>query len=150
MSFSLVGWGGEQVQAYGSGPSVKSQILNLIRSVRTVMRSKLYYWDFFKCGFYCVSVIFSSIDIHQHSCHLDEIGFWLKFLRSPSKYKFLHELFHLITLTDDFSFFFSCYGTWISIKLKEKTILVVYAKIFHIALLLKGHSSFAIHGEKSP
>lgn len=41
--FSLVGWGGEQVQAYGSGPSVKSQILNLIRSVRTVMRSKLYY-----------------------------------------------------------------------------------------------------------
>jgi hypothetical protein len=37
--FSIVGWGGEQIQAYGSGPSVKSQILNLIRSVRTVMRS---------------------------------------------------------------------------------------------------------------
>ncbi|KAI9560415.1 hypothetical protein GHT06_014432 [Daphnia sinensis] len=36
-----VGWGGEQVQAYGSGPSVKSQILNLIRSVRTVMRIPL-------------------------------------------------------------------------------------------------------------
>ncbi|XP_046462784.1 immediate early response 3-interacting protein 1-like [Daphnia pulex] len=36
-----VGWGGEQMQAYGSGPSVKSQILNIIRSVRTVMRIPL-------------------------------------------------------------------------------------------------------------
>nr|CAH0106941.1 unnamed protein product [Daphnia galeata] len=33
--------GGKQIQGYGSGPNVKSQILNLIRSVRTVMRIPL-------------------------------------------------------------------------------------------------------------
>ena len=39
--FFTVGWGRDQIQGFGNAaPSVKSQVLNLIRSVRTVMRSK--------------------------------------------------------------------------------------------------------------
>ena len=40
MCFLLVGWGADQAQNFGNGPTMKSQILNIIRSVRTVMRSK--------------------------------------------------------------------------------------------------------------
>lgn len=45
--FAIVGWGAEQVQSYGGAPSIKARILHVIRSVRTVMRSKLQYCDFF-------------------------------------------------------------------------------------------------------
>ena len=34
-----VGWGADQVQGFGAQPTMKSQILSLIRSIRTVMRS---------------------------------------------------------------------------------------------------------------
>jgi Yos1-like len=37
-----VGWGANQVHGFGDQPSVKSQALNLIRSIRTVMRSKTF------------------------------------------------------------------------------------------------------------
>ena len=36
------GWGANQnVQGFGEPPTVKSQILNLLRAIRTVVRSKL-------------------------------------------------------------------------------------------------------------
>lgn len=37
--FFLVGWGTDQ-RGFGEDPGMKTQILNLIRSIRTVMRSK--------------------------------------------------------------------------------------------------------------
>jgi predicted ferric reductase len=38
----LVGWGANQnIQGFGEQPSVKSQVLNLVRSIRTVMRIPL-------------------------------------------------------------------------------------------------------------
>ncbi|XP_055874944.1 immediate early response 3-interacting protein 1-like [Biomphalaria glabrata] len=36
-----IGWGAEQHSGFGEAPGVKSQILNLIRSIRTVMRFPL-------------------------------------------------------------------------------------------------------------
>ena len=36
----LVGWGSNQVAGFGEEPGIKQQFLNLVRSVRTVMRSK--------------------------------------------------------------------------------------------------------------
>ena len=36
----LVGWGTNQMAGFGEEPGVKQQLLNLIRSVRTVMRSR--------------------------------------------------------------------------------------------------------------
>ncbi|CAB3385096.1 Hypothetical predicted protein [Cloeon dipterum] len=36
-----VGWGVNQVHGFGEQPTVKSQVLNLIRSIRTVMRIPL-------------------------------------------------------------------------------------------------------------
>jgi len=38
---SKVGWGSDQMAAYGEQPSAKQQMLNLVRSVRTVMRIPL-------------------------------------------------------------------------------------------------------------
>ena len=38
----VVGWGSNQVAGFGEEPGIKQQFLNLIRSVRTVMRSKYY------------------------------------------------------------------------------------------------------------
>ncbi|KAG8223076.1 hypothetical protein J437_LFUL002024 [Ladona fulva] len=38
---SKIGWGANQIQGFGEQPTVKSQILNLIRSIRTVMRIPL-------------------------------------------------------------------------------------------------------------
>ncbi|XP_046399809.1 immediate early response 3-interacting protein 1 [Ischnura elegans] len=38
---SKIGWGVNQIQGFGEQPTVKSQILNLIRSIRTVMRIPL-------------------------------------------------------------------------------------------------------------
>ena len=38
---SKIGWGTDQMAAYGEQPSAKQQLLNLIRSVRTVMRIPL-------------------------------------------------------------------------------------------------------------
>ncbi|KDR10325.1 Immediate early response 3-interacting protein 1 [Zootermopsis nevadensis] len=36
-----IGWSSNQnIQGFGEQPSVKSQVLNLVRSIRTVMRSK--------------------------------------------------------------------------------------------------------------
>ena len=41
--FFIVGWSsGQSVQGFGEPPSVKSQMLNLIRSIRTVAKSKLH------------------------------------------------------------------------------------------------------------
>lgn len=37
-----VGWSADQMPNFGGGPTVKSQILNLVRSVRTVMRCKIF------------------------------------------------------------------------------------------------------------
>lgn len=42
-NFFLVGWSSQTNQNYGELPSVKSNITNLIRSIRTVMRSKYKY-----------------------------------------------------------------------------------------------------------
>ncbi|CAD7089018.1 unnamed protein product [Hermetia illucens] len=36
-----IGWGANNVQGFGEPPSVKSQVLNLIRSIRTVMKIPL-------------------------------------------------------------------------------------------------------------
>ncbi|CAL1528183.1 unnamed protein product [Lymnaea stagnalis] len=36
-----IGWGSDQHRGFGETPGVKSQILNLIRSIRTVMRFPL-------------------------------------------------------------------------------------------------------------
>ena len=36
---SLVGWGTDQ-RGFGEEPGMKTQVLNLIRSIRTVMRSE--------------------------------------------------------------------------------------------------------------
>ena len=46
LTFSLsVGWGTDQ-RGFGEQPGMKTQMLNLVRSIRTVMRSKLYKtWD---------------------------------------------------------------------------------------------------------
>lgn len=42
MSFKQVGWGVDQsVGGFGDEPGVKAQLLNLVRSVRTVMRGGL-------------------------------------------------------------------------------------------------------------
>ncbi|XP_057314670.1 immediate early response 3-interacting protein 1-like [Hydractinia symbiolongicarpus] len=38
---SKVGWGADQMAGFGDQPGVKQQLLNLIRSVRTVMRIPL-------------------------------------------------------------------------------------------------------------
>ncbi|XP_071450268.1 immediate early response 3-interacting protein 1 [Hetaerina americana] len=38
---SKIGWGANQIQGFGEQPTAKSQILNLIRSIRTVMRIPL-------------------------------------------------------------------------------------------------------------
>ncbi|PNF23010.1 Immediate early response 3-interacting protein 1 [Cryptotermes secundus] len=36
-----MGWGANQnIQGFGEQPSVRSQVFNLVRSIRTVMRSK--------------------------------------------------------------------------------------------------------------
>lgn len=41
----IVGWASWQnVQGFGEPPTVKSQMLNLIRSVRTVAKGVLYYF----------------------------------------------------------------------------------------------------------
>lgn len=37
--FYTVGWGSNQVAGFGEEPGIKQQFLNLVRSVRTVMRS---------------------------------------------------------------------------------------------------------------
>ncbi|PSN39488.1 Immediate early response 3-interacting protein 1 [Blattella germanica] len=38
-----MGWGANQnIQGFGEQPTIKSQILNLVRSIRTVTRSKLF------------------------------------------------------------------------------------------------------------
>lgn len=37
--FVVVGWGTDQ-RGFGEDPGMKTQILNLIRSIRTVMRSR--------------------------------------------------------------------------------------------------------------
>ncbi|KAH9508907.1 Immediate early response 3-interacting protein 1 [Bulinus truncatus] len=36
-----IGWGADQHSGFGESPGVKSQILNLVRSIRTVMRFPL-------------------------------------------------------------------------------------------------------------
>ncbi|XP_059152989.1 immediate early response 3-interacting protein 1-like [Physella acuta] len=36
-----IGWGVDQHRGFGESPGVKSQVLNLIRSIRTVMRFPL-------------------------------------------------------------------------------------------------------------
>jgi len=38
---SKIGWGSNQVAGFGEEPGIKQQFLNLIRSVRTVMRIPL-------------------------------------------------------------------------------------------------------------
>ena len=39
-----MGWGGDQsVGGFGEEPGMKAQMINLIRSIRTVMRGKLHY-----------------------------------------------------------------------------------------------------------
>lgn len=40
--YFTVGWGSDQ-RGFGEQPGMKTQIMNLIRSIRTVMRSKLLY-----------------------------------------------------------------------------------------------------------
>lgn len=53
--FFLVGWGAEQgVGGFGDEPGIKAQLLNLIRSVRTVMR-----------GLFVCSV---NIEVYYLSC----------------------------------------------------------------------------------
>ena len=53
VSFSLsVGWGTDQ-RGFGEQPGMKTQMLNLVRSIRTVMRSKLYKtWDILYTNYY--------------------------------------------------------------------------------------------------
>ena len=38
---SKIGWGSNQMSGFGDDPGVKQQIMNIIRSVRTVMRIPL-------------------------------------------------------------------------------------------------------------
>nr|XP_042909273.1 immediate early response 3-interacting protein 1 isoform X1 [Parasteatoda tepidariorum] len=45
-----VGWGRDQSRGFGEEPGVKGQLMNLIHSVRTVMR------NFAKIGFVCIIV----------------------------------------------------------------------------------------------
>lgn len=44
---SRIGWGTDQMASFGEQPSAKQQLLNLIRSVRTVMRIPLIGVNFF-------------------------------------------------------------------------------------------------------
>jgi hypothetical protein len=61
-----VGWSSKSptIQGFGENPSAKSQILNLIHSIRTVARSKKMFFVFLLliCRF-----CFSSVDISQHT-----------------------------------------------------------------------------------
>ena len=41
LSFFLVGWGTDQLSGFGEDRGTKHQVINLIHSIRTVMRSKI-------------------------------------------------------------------------------------------------------------
>lgn len=62
----LVGWGATaQVQGFGEPTSTKSQMLNLIRSIRTVAKSKRFYVK--STGVEITNLFFlSSSDIPEH------------------------------------------------------------------------------------
>jgi immediate early response 3-interacting protein 1 len=84
----LVGWGSANIQQQAfEPPTVKTQILNLVRSIRTVVKSKNIEFLISHQIFYHV-LYFSSANIFQHFCDRDKNAIWI--ILSVDN-KFLHK-----------------------------------------------------------
>ena len=76
ISFSLllaVGWASDNARGFGEQPGVKAQVLNIVHSTRTVMRSK---WDYLANTYAVIQGVLTSLEwTLKIICHRSEQTF---------------------------------------------------------------------------